>query len=168
MARTSFADVACSIARAADVVGDAWTLLVLRDVLAGIHRFDDLAGDLGLSRKVLAARLALLVEEGLLQRVRYSAHPPRHEYRPTAKAADLYPVLLALMAWGDRWYSPEPPVRLRHRCGQETVATVTCAQCGEPLTSEDTEELPGPGGRVGPGTAVLGPLLAARDWAHGA
>ncbi|MCP9949142.1 winged helix-turn-helix transcriptional regulator [Actinomadura madurae] len=85
MTRTPLGQVACSIARATDLFGDAWTALIMRDVITGVTRFDDLARDLGISRKVLAARLARLVEEGVLTRERYQDHPPREHYRATAK-----------------------------------------------------------------------------------
>ncbi|SFN50686.1 MULTISPECIES: winged helix-turn-helix transcriptional regulator [Actinomadura] len=165
MTRTPLGQVACSIARATDLFGDAWTALIMRDVITGVTRFDDLARDLGISRKVLAARLARLVEEGVLTRERYQDHPPREHYRATAKGEELYPVLLALMAWGDRWYAgPEgPPARIRHLdCGNDTTSVPSCAHCGGTLTPSNTTQLPGPGGRVGPGTQVLGPLLAER------
>jgi DNA-binding HxlR family transcriptional regulator len=163
--RTPLSNVACSIARATDLFGDAWTALIMRDVLAGVTRFDDLAHDLGISRKILAARLARLVEEDVLVRERYQQRPPREHYRATQKGKDLYPVLLALMNWGDRWYSGEagPPARIRHlTCGHDTTAVPACAHCGAPITADNTTQLPGPGGRTGPGTRVLGPLLASR------
>ena len=163
MTRTSLAGVACSIARATDLFADAWTALIMRDVLLGVTRFDDIAEDLGISRKVLAARLARLVAEGVLARERYQDRPPRERYLATEKGAELYPVLLALMDWGDRWCATEagPPVRLHHHaCGRDTAPVTVCAHCREPLTVSDTEALPGPGGRVGPGTRVLAPLLS--------
>jgi DNA-binding HxlR family transcriptional regulator len=163
--RTPLADVACSIARATDLFGDAWTALVMRDVLAGVTRFDDLVHDLGISRKVLAARLSRLVEEDVLVRERYQQHPPREHYRATEKGKDLFPVLLALMNWGDRWCAGPagPPARVHHlACGRDTTAVPACAHCGEPLTIDNTTQLPGLGGRIGPGTRVLGPLIAAR------
>lgn len=166
MTRTPLAGVACSIARATDLFGDAWTALIMRDVLTGVTRFDDLAQDLGISRKVLAARLARLVEEGVLVRRRYQERPPREDYRATEKGRELYPVLLALMNWGDRWYADPagPPATIHHLgCGADTTPVTACAHCGEPLTVDNTVQLPGPGGRTGPGTRVLGPLLESRD-----
>jgi DNA-binding HxlR family transcriptional regulator len=163
--RTRLTGVACSIARATDLFGDAWTALIMRDVLLGVTRFDDIAEDLGLSRKVLAARLARLVEEGVLVRERYRERPPREHYRATEKGEQLYPVLLALMDWGDRWYAGEagPPALVRHvACGHDTSPVTVCAHCGEPLTVRNSTQLPGPGGRVGPGTRRLAPLLAGR------
>ncbi|MDI2125361.1 winged helix-turn-helix transcriptional regulator [Yinghuangia seranimata] len=165
MTRTSLADVACSIARATDLFGDAWTALIMRDVLLGVGRFDDLARDLGISRKVLAARLARLVEEGVLERERYQDHPPREQYRATRKGEELFPVLLALMNWGDRWYAGTAgaPARIHHEsCGQDTHAVAACAHCGEELTPHNTDQLPGPGGRIGPGTEVVAQLLLKR------
>jgi DNA-binding HxlR family transcriptional regulator len=164
MTRVPLTDVACSIARATDLFADAWTALIMRDVLVGITRFDDLAEDLGISRKVLTVRLQRLVEEGVLTRSRYQDRPPREHYLPTQKGKELFPVLLALMTWGDRWYSPAgPPVRLQHdTCGHFTAAVSACAHCGGELTVDNTTQLPGPGGRVGPGTSVIGPLLARR------
>lgn len=166
MTRTPLSDVACSIARATDLFGDAWTALIMRDVLVGIRRFDELAEDLGLSRKVLAARLARLVEEGVLTRERYQAGPPREEYVATEKGQELYPVLLALMAWGDKWYAGPagPPAKVRHdACGHIATPVMTCDACKEPLTVADTTQLPGPGGKAGTGTRLLGPLIAARE-----
>ncbi|MFF1713483.1 winged helix-turn-helix transcriptional regulator [Streptomyces sp. NPDC058268] len=166
MTRTPLSDVACSIARATDVFSDAWTALIMRDVLVGIRRFDELAEDLGLSRKVLAARLARLVEEGVLTRERYQDSPPREEYVATEKGQELYPVLLALMAWGDKWYAGPagPPAKVRHdACGHVTTPVMACEACREPLTVADTTQLPGPGGKVGTGTRLLGPLIAARE-----
>jgi DNA-binding HxlR family transcriptional regulator len=157
--------VACSIARATDLFGDAWTALIMRDVLTGVTRFDDLARDLGISRKVLAARLSRLVQEDVLVRERYQERPPREHYRATSKGKELYPVLLALMNWGDKWYSGPagPPARIHHlTCGHNTTAVTTCAHCGDLLTADNTTQLPGPGGKAGPGTQILGPLIASR------
>jgi DNA-binding HxlR family transcriptional regulator len=158
MTRTNLSGVACSIARATDLFGDAWTALILRDVLAGLHRFDDIARDLGISRKVLAARLSRLVEEGVLERRRYRERPPREEYHATAKGKELASVLLALIAWGDRWYAGEagPPALVRHDdCGHDTTPVTICSHCGEALTADNTTVRPGPGARVGPGTLLI-------------
>src|SRR6185436_3693578 len=101
--RTSLADADCAIAQALDVVGDWWTLLVIRDVACGRYRFDDLQSELGVSRKVLADRLRRLVERGVLDRVRYQQQPDRYEYRLTDAGRGLLPVLGALQEWGGRW-----------------------------------------------------------------
>ncbi|XVQ15294.1 winged helix-turn-helix transcriptional regulator [Spirillospora sp. CA-255316] len=166
MTRVRLADVACSIARATDLFGDAWTALIMRDVMAGVNRFDDLARDLGISRKVLAARLSRLVEEGVLERRPYQDRPPREEYVPTRKGKELSAVLLALIDWGDRWYAGEegPPALVRHdTCGHDTTPVMTCSHCGGPLGADDTTVRPGPGARVGPGTLLLVDRLSAGE-----
>jgi DNA-binding HxlR family transcriptional regulator len=163
--RTSLADVTCSIARSMDVIGDAWTALIVRDASCGITRFEQLTEDLGVSRKTLAARLERLVGDGILERRAYSEHPPRHDYLLTDKGRDLQPVLLALMAWGDRWAAgPEgPPARIYHEaCGRHVRAVVGCDHCGQPLTKADTVVEAGPGRGAGRGTRLLAPILLAR------
>jgi DNA-binding HxlR family transcriptional regulator len=148
MQRTRFADMACSIARTLDVVGEPWSPLILRDVWVGIRRFDDIRADLGISSKVLAERLRWLVEQGVLERRQYSERPPRHEYVLSEKGVDLCGVLMAMTAWGDRHLAGEagPPVLLRHReCGQITTAELRCACCGEPLRADAVIQEPGPG-----------------------
>jgi len=163
MQRTSFADMTCSIARTLDVAGEWWSPLILRDVHLGITRFDELHRDLGISRKVLTERLERLVEQGVLERHAYSQHPLRYDYLLTEKGRELVDVLLAMVAWGDRWTAGElgPPVLLRHRrCGQLTHAEIRCAQCDEPLHAEEVEVEPGPGGSAGPGTRLVAERLA--------
>jgi DNA-binding HxlR family transcriptional regulator/peroxiredoxin len=103
MRYTEIADTDCAIAQALGVVGDWWTLLVVRDVAGGLHRFDDLQHELGVSRKVLAERLASLVEHGVLDKVQYEQHPPRFEYHLSRAGQGLMPVLIALQEWGTRW-----------------------------------------------------------------
>ncbi|MBI0328782.1 winged helix-turn-helix transcriptional regulator [Burkholderia plantarii] len=138
----------CSIARTLAVLGDRWTMLILRNAFYGVRRFDAFQTQLGLTRHVLADRLARLVEEGVFVRRQYQERPPRHEYRLSDKGRDLYPVLLALTAWGDRWKDEGagPPVLLRHRqCGELLRPVMVCSECGEPLDPRDIELLPGPG-----------------------
>ena len=103
----------CSIARALEVVGERWTLLIVRDVLLGLRRFDELQGSLGIARNVLADRLNRLVEEGILDRVLYSERPERYEYRLTEKGRELNIALTALRQWGDKHLTDDPPRRLR-------------------------------------------------------
>ncbi|MEV7007006.1 helix-turn-helix domain-containing protein [Streptosporangium sp. NPDC051022] len=163
MTRTDFTGIACSIARSAAIVGDPWALLIVRDVALGLHRFDELQRDLGAATNVLTQRLERLVEGGLLRRERYSQRPDRYEYHLTDKGRDLVPILLALTAWGDRWEAGDagPPLIVRHRtCGNDTQATVTCRSCGDELTAEQVDYLPGPGGRTGRGTSLISTLLA--------
>jgi DNA-binding HxlR family transcriptional regulator len=148
MQRTDFSEMPCSIARSLAMVGEPWSPLVLRDVYIGITRFDDLQRDLGISRKVLAERLRHLVEAGLLERRPYSERPPRHEYVLTEMGEEFVDVLMAMVAWGDRWTAGEagPPILYRHRsCGEITHAVPHCAACGEILRSADVDVEPGPG-----------------------
>ncbi|MCR1766140.1 putative HTH-type transcriptional regulator [Burkholderia glumae] len=138
----------CSIARTLAVLGDRWTMLILRNAFYGVRRFDAFQAQLGLTRHVLADRLARLVEEGVFVRRQYQERPPRHEYRLSDKGRDLYPVLLALTAWGDRWKDEGagPPVLIRHKhCGALLRPLMVCSECGEPLDPRDIELLPGPG-----------------------
>jgi DNA-binding HxlR family transcriptional regulator len=149
--RTDFAAMACSIARTFDLLGEPWTALILRDVFVGVTRFDELRADLGVSRKVLAERLARLVAAEVLERRPYAERPVRHEYVLTGKGVDLCGVLLAAAAWGDRWAAGAagPPVLLRHRgCGQHTRAEVRCAACGGHLRVTDLDVEDGPGAAV--------------------
>lgn len=124
------------MARTLAVIGDAWTMLIIRDAFRGVTRFDDFQANLGIARNVLSHRLRLLVREGILERRPYSQHPPRAEYRLTAKGRDLYPILLSLLRWGDRWAAgPEgPPLLLTHLpCGQPVSGVLCCEHCGAPL-----------------------------------
>ena len=130
----------CSVAGALEIVGEWWTFLVLRDAFLGVRRFEDFQRRLGIARNVLTARLQTLVSHGILERRRYQERPERFEYRLTDKGRDLYPVVAALMAWGDRWLpSPEgPPVRLVHRaCGHEVHPELACPDCGAPAGVRD-------------------------------
>lgn len=125
----------CSIARALDVVGERWSLLILRDAFYGVSRFDDFQRDLGVARNILTDRLSKLVASGVLERVQYEERPPRFDYRLTRKGRELLPVLLTMMQWGDKWSGDgSPPVTLTHtKCGHETHPVLTCARCGEEL-----------------------------------
>ncbi|MEV6770281.1 helix-turn-helix domain-containing protein [Nocardia sp. NPDC051030] len=147
MKRTTFADWPCTVARTVDLIGDWWTPLVLREAYYGARRFDEFERTLGLSRNVLTQRLTRLTEEGLLQRVPYQDRPPRHEYHLTDKGRDFFPVIAAMMAWGDRWLAPEgPPIVLHHNtCAHDTHAEVVCAHCREPLHHRDMSAHLGPG-----------------------
>jgi DNA-binding HxlR family transcriptional regulator len=147
MQRTTLAEQSCSVARTLDIIGDRWTALVLRDIAIGISRFDAIQSDLGISRKVLAQRLAQLVEQDVLTRVAYSEHPPRHDYRLTEKGNDLAMVLLAMQQFGDKWaYGGSAPIRWRHLgCGQVGTAVPCCEHCGEPVRPGDAVPLRGPG-----------------------
>ena len=135
----------CSIARALEVVGDRWTLLVIRDIGLGHHRFDELLGSLGVASNVLTDRLNRLVAEGVLDRVRYSERPERFEYHLTKKGRELGLALLALMQWGDHYLSEKPPRIARRRSDQSPVTVRLVAKDGSPVAPGDLELLPGPG-----------------------
>jgi DNA-binding HxlR family transcriptional regulator len=145
--RKSFADMHCSVAQCLEVVGDWWTMLIVRDVFLGVRRFDQLQERLGISRNILNQRLTGLVDQGVLEKVRYSDHPPRSEYRLTAKGRDLWPVLNAMRQWGDKHAAADgPPLRIVHRaCGHMTEAVLTCARCGERIGPRDVRAVSGPG-----------------------
>lgn len=148
MQRTDFAEMACSIARSVAVAGEPWSPLVIRDVYVGINRFEDMQRDLGISRKVLAERLKHLTEAGLFERRQYSERPPRHEYLLTDKGREFVDVLMAMVAWGDRWTAGDagPPILYRHRaCGEVTHVVPHCAVCGEEMHAGDVDIEPGPG-----------------------
>lgn len=143
----------CSVARALSVVGDRWTLLVLRDAFLGIRRFEDFQADLGASRHRLADRLRKLVRHGILERVRYQDRPKRFEYRLTEKGRDLYPVVVSLTRWGDRWMAGAagPPIELVHRsCGHQIMPALACPECGAAVGARDMLARPGPGLRRPP------------------
>ncbi len=125
---------ACSIASALDIVGDRWTILILRDAFRGLHRFDEFRRDLDIPRAVLADRLRRLVDGGVLVKRQYSEHPPRDEYRLTDMGRELSPILVGLMQWGDRWLGgPDgPPTVLVHEpCGTEVDLRFHCWECDE-------------------------------------
>ena len=151
MQLTSLADWNCSIARTLDVVGEWWTLLILRDAFRGTTRFDDFHGSLGMARSVLTARLKKLTDEGVLARTLYSEHPPRHEYRLTEKGLALFPVIAALQQWGDDWATGPagPSVLLLHTtCGQVSRPELRCPGCGGEVSAATARSVPGPGATV--------------------
>ena len=131
----------CSASRALEVIGERWTMLIVRDVFLGVRRFDDFQRSLGIARNVLQGRLQRLVEHGILERVRYQERPERFEYRLTEKGLDLWPILVSLLAWGDRHAAPDgPPVVLEHRgCGGRINDRRTCEKCGALLGPRDAK-----------------------------
>jgi DNA-binding HxlR family transcriptional regulator len=137
----TYEDQDCSIARALEQIGERWTILIVRDAFLGIRRFDDFQRSLGVSRGVLADRLDRLVDAGILERRLYRERPERHEYRLTDKGRDLWPVTMALVKWGDRYYAEHGPPRLFHHrgCGGEVTDRLMCAKCGAELTVHDVE-----------------------------
>jgi len=151
MQRSSFSGMTCSVARTLDIVGEWWTLLILRDIFYGVYRFDGLRTHLGISRKVLTSRLVRLTDEEILKRVLYQNRPPRYEYHLTKKGLELLPVLLAIMNWGDKWLSGEsgmPPVVFVHKdCGKEITPKLVCSHCGDNLNAHNIYPIAGSGAR---------------------
>jgi DNA-binding HxlR family transcriptional regulator len=157
MQRTQFGEMACSIARTADVIGEPWSPLILRNIYIGVTRFDQLQQSLGISRKVLAERLRWLTGNGVLERREYSGKPPRYEYVLTVKGLELFEVLMVMVRWGDKWLAGEagPPVLYRHHaCGQISHAELHCSGCGKPMSATDIDVLPGPGSAAPGGSAA--------------
>jgi DNA-binding HxlR family transcriptional regulator len=138
------------VAKALEVIGERWSLLIVRAVMHGNRRFGEMQGNLGIARNVLSARLQRLVDEEILERRAYSENPPRYEYFLTQKGLDLWPALIALLHWGER-YSPEPdgPSRLivHKECGGGVSERGICESCGKVLTARDAIQVPGPGVR---------------------
>jgi DNA-binding HxlR family transcriptional regulator len=147
MERKSFAAMHCSIAQCLEVVGEWWSMLILRDAFFGVSRFDQFQERLGISRNVLNQRLAKLVDAGILVKVPYSQHPPRYDYWLTGKGRDLWPVLTSMRQWGDKHAAPDgPPVLIRHsNCGQICTAVPACSACGKPMDVGDLQAIAGPG-----------------------
>lgn len=150
--RFSYSTENCSIHRSLDIVGERWTLLVLREAFYGVRRFEDFVRALGCPRDALSARLNTLVQEGIMRREPYRepGRRARNEYRLTEKGLELFPALLALLQWGDRWTADEsgPAVELTHRgCGEPLTMTMGCAGGHGPLTAREVQARPGPGAR---------------------
>jgi DNA-binding HxlR family transcriptional regulator len=147
MKRASFEDIDCSIAQTLEQVGEWWTLLIVRDLFRfkDLHRFEEIQADLGIARNILSDRLSRLVAGGIVEKRRYQERPERFEYHLTPKGVDLMPVILTLMAWGDKYggWDDGPPVVLHHKaCDHDTHAIVACAHCGEELDPRSLRSRP--------------------------
>ena len=132
MLKRTYDDQVCSLARTLEIVGERWTLLIVRDALLGLRRFEQFTDSLGIARNVLSARLQTLVEHGVFEKVRYQERPDRYEYRLTARGTDLATAVIALMQWGDRHTEPPqgPPRLIEHdRCGGPVQLGFTCPAC---------------------------------------
>jgi DNA-binding HxlR family transcriptional regulator len=148
MLRNDYDGQICSVAAALEVVGERWSLLIVREIFLGVRRFDEMQADLGIARNVLQTRLRRLVDQGVLERRLYQEHPPRHEYLLTDKGLDLWPTVVSLMMWGDE-HAPRAsgaPVLLEHRdCGGAVDEHRICKRCGARLSAGDVRGRPGPG-----------------------
>ena len=140
----------CSIASTLELIGERWTLLILRDAFMRVRRFEDFQRSLGVARNVLSARLQRLCDEGILERRVYQERPVRYEYRLTEKGIDFWPILMTMMRWGDRYAADNgPPVLIEHKhCGGVPDAHLMCERCGQPLGARDVIPREGPGRAV--------------------
>ena len=141
----SVREMNCSVARTLAVIGERWTMLILREAFLGRHRFDEFQQGTGIARNILSSRLRDLMRDGILDRVRSEGDNGRVEYRLTRKGLELYPVLIAMMRWGDTWLSDEsgPPMTLIHRaCGARMAPDMVCSHCGEHLTAREVVAVP--------------------------
>jgi DNA-binding HxlR family transcriptional regulator len=148
MRKASFAGMQCSIAQTLEIIGEHWTMLVLRDCFLGFRRFDDFVARLGIARNVLSARLDTLVDAGILERRPYDEGRRRYDYVLTDKGLALWPILTALRQWGDEWLLGEgnEPILLEHSdCGHLSHAVMTCDACGKSLDAGSVRPVPGPG-----------------------
>ena len=148
MRHASLSEMPCPAARALDVVGEWWTLLIVRDAVLGARRFEDFRAS-GIADNILSARLKRLVDEGVLERRRYDERRERFEYLLTEKGRALLPVLAALRRWGQEWTEGRDGSRLTHdACGHEVSVRMHCAECGRPVTAEEISAarvgIPGP------------------------
>ncbi|MQA86963.1 MAG: hypothetical protein GEV03_20615 [Streptosporangiales bacterium] len=151
----------CSVGRALGVFSDPWTFMVLREAFFGVRRFEDFQHNLSISRNVLTKRLKHLVDHGIFERRPYQSRPPRHEYRLTEKGTSMYSIMVALMAWGDRWLDrgDGPPLVLVHeRCRSVTSGEVVCVHCGEPIRAREMHYMLGPGSDPDEVAALAGGL----------
>jgi DNA-binding HxlR family transcriptional regulator len=149
--RTSFESMNCSVAQCLEVVGEWWSMLIIRDAFLGVRRFDDFQSRLGISRNILNVRLTSLVDAGVLERVPYQEHPRRNEYRLTDKGRDLWPVLTTMREWGDKWAAPRgAPLEVVHdACGEVMHLEHTCSACHQPADGRSVRVRPGPGATAG-------------------
>ncbi|HEX2393611.1 MAG TPA: helix-turn-helix domain-containing protein [Solirubrobacterales bacterium] len=148
MLRHDYPGLDCSVAKALEVIGERWSLLIVRAVMHGNRRFGEIQESLGIARNVLSARLQRLVDEDILERRAYQENPPRCEYFLTEKGLDLWPALIALLDWGER-YTPRPQgpprVIVHKQCGGRVNGRGICEACGKVLHARDAKQVPGPG-----------------------
>lgn len=137
----------CSVAQCLEVVGEWWSMLIVRDAFMGVSRFEEYQRRLGISRNILRDRLNSLVDNGVLNRIPYSEHPPRDDYILTQKGRDLWPILTTMRQWGDKYAAPSgPPIELIHSgCGKRTRVELVCEECGERVAARDVKMVVGPG-----------------------
>lgn len=165
MSESIFGGMQCSLARTLDALGEGWSFLLLRDLYAGLKRFDQLVANLGLSRNLLTAKLRQFEAAGLLERRQYSMRPARYEYELTNAGRELIPAIVALTAWGDKWAAPKEgrPMLFQHEsCGLVFVPEVVCSCCKGNIDAENIKLMPGPGGRKLKGTMLIAEMFDTR------
>lgn len=138
----------CSLARTLSVVGDRWTLLILRNAFMRTRRFDDFHSQLGVTKHVLSDRLKKLVKEGVFEKHPYQESPVRYEYRLTEKGLELYPIIMSMVAWGDKWMDGgkgAPMLYVHKRCNHQTEPRLVCSHCGDDIDPKEMMPMPGPG-----------------------
>ena len=152
----TYEDQNCSVAKTLELVGERWTVLILREIYFGHRRFDEMATNLGIARNVLTQRLQHLQDQQVLTKRAYQERPERFEYRLTEKGIDLWPVIVSLLQFGDRYYAPHgPPIVLTHKdCGGELDAHRICTTCGERINARNVRAHKGPGATVTPVTTA--------------
>jgi DNA-binding HxlR family transcriptional regulator len=167
---TELGEENCSIARAVSVIGDRWTLLILRDCFLRVRRFEDFQERLGITRPILANRLKKLVDGFVLVKVPYQQRPLRYEYRLTQKGLDLFPILMAIVHWGDVYMADKkgrPLLHTHNLCGKDVDPVMVCSECGEPLNAREVRVHPGPGARdvrhLPPGTDPPGSRRGGKE-----
>jgi DNA-binding HxlR family transcriptional regulator len=159
MLRADYPGQYCSIAKSLEVIGERWSLLIVRDIFNGHRRFGELQSSLGIARNVLSARLQRLTDENILERRAYQESPARYEYFLTEKGLDLWPALIALMNWGDRYSAgPEgaPRVIVHKECGGKVNERGICGDCGKLLHARDARQVAGPGWDAAVANAAAG------------
>lgn len=137
----------CSVSRSLSVIGDRWSLLIIRSAFLGTRRFSDFQAEIGVTKHRLSDRLSKLVENGVFKKVAYQDNPPRFEYRLTEKGIDLYPVIMTLVQWGDKWMDNDAGKPIEHihkNCGHITTAKLVCSHCSDELDPRQTDVQPGP------------------------
>jgi DNA-binding HxlR family transcriptional regulator len=151
MLKSEYSGENCSVARALEIVGERWTLLIIRDLLSGPHRFAELQRKLGIAKNVLTVRLQKMVDEGIVEKTPYTGARDWNDYRLTRKGKDLFPVLNALTAWGDRYAAAPggPPLIFEHECGHAAGHRVVCAYCGDDIIPRTIKVVAGPGATAG-------------------
>ena len=137
----------CSVSRTLSVVGDKWTLLIVRSAFLGTRRFSDFQSEIGMTRHRLSDRLSKLVVDGVFEKVEYQNNPLRYEYRLTVRGKELYPIIISLVKWGDNWMAGKegkPMEYIHQTCGHKVMPTLTCPECAEEIDPRDMTVLPGP------------------------